>query len=145
MADKVNLVKLTDGPKHSVIQVTYVEDNTTATNVRIDLDTLWDQDIPSKPKPPTKLTICQLWANVSGMEIDLYWENDLGNEFFLTLPSDTATHQDFRCFGGLGYATHQVNGVVEPVIAGMTGDIIITPRGMTAADKYSLIFEFKKD
>jgi len=126
MADAVTSQTLVDGPKTSVLKFTNVSDGTgESAVVKVDVSALADS--------PSKVKIMQAWFATDGMSVDVLFDAT-SNVLAFTAPAGMTDHLDFRSFGGI-----QNNAGT-----GVTGDILFTTRGHTAADTYSIILEVSK-
>lgn len=124
MADAVTSQTLIDGPKNVVVKLTNVSDGTgEAAVLKVDVSAL--------NGAPDRVKINKVHYNVNGMVASLLWDATT-DVVALVLAGDGCF--DFTSFGGL----------INNAGTGVTGDILLTTTGHTAADSYSIILEMAK-
>ena len=131
MADLVASTVMQDGARTAVLRFTNVSDGSgESAVVKVDASALAAMTNGEKS---TNIKIMKCWWSVSGMDVDLLWNAD-ANVHAITLTSDGAGFLDFSSFGGL-----QNNAG-----AGKDGDILLTTRGHTNLDTYTVVLEVSK-
>ncbi len=125
MADLVTSQTLIDGAKNVVMKFTNTSDGTgEAAVLKVDVSAL--------SGAPSRVRIKKIHYSVAGMVARLIWDATT-DVTILDLQGDG--HFDAECFGGL----------YNNAGTGVTGDILLTTVGHTAADSYSIILEMVKD
>ena len=127
MADAVTSQTLVDGAKNTVMKFTNISDGTgEAAVLKVDVSTL--------SGAPSRVRIKRITYCTAGMGVDILWDATT-DVLVWHLPTDNSDTLDFTEIGGL-----QNNAG-----AGITGDIMFTTVGHTAADRYSILLEMIKD
>jgi hypothetical protein len=125
MADTVTTTTIQDGPRNVTMHFTNVSDGTGESLVtKVDASAL--------SGAPTKLSIQQVWYNLSGMDVDLFFVGT-SDTLGLTFSSTDSGHLDFRSFGG-----------IPATGANPTGDIKFSTRNAALGDAYSITLSLKK-
>tara|TARA_R110002020_G_scaffold748_3_gene3721 strand:- start:4046 stop:4444 length:399 start_codon:yes stop_codon:yes gene_type:complete len=131
MADLVASTTIQDGQRLAVMRFTNVSDGSgESAVVKVDASALEAMASGSKS---TNIKIMKCWWTISGMDVDLLWDAST-NVHAISLTSDGAGFLDFSAFGGLPNTAG----------SGKTGDILITTRGHTNLDTYTIILELQK-
>jgi len=127
MADAVTSQTLVDGAKNVVMKFTNISDGTgEAAVLKVDVSTL--------SGAPSRVRIKRIIYCTAGMGVDVLWDATT-DVLVWHLSTDNSDTLDFTEIGGL-----QNNAG-----AGITGDIMFTTVGHTAADRYSILLEMIKD
>ena len=127
MADAVASQTIIDGDKNVVMKFTNISDGTGESAVA-------KVDVSALNGAPSRVRIMKIHAATAGMGVDLLWDATT-DVLAWHVPADTQMTWDFTYHGGLP----------NNAGAGITGDIMFTTIGHTAADRYSLVIEMKKD
>lgn len=123
MADAVNTNVLYSGQAIYVVRFTNLSDGTGETNViKVDRSTLTG---PAGVEP-TNLIIQEMAWNIQGFtSVKIAWDHNT---------DDTAA-----LLSGNGYRNYDgTNGLVDPLSAGGTGDILFTTAGTTSGNTYDI-------
>lgn len=125
MVDAVTSTTIADGPRNAVMHFTNVSDGTgEALVTKIDASAL--------SLAPTKTKILEVWYDLSGMDVDIFFVGS-ADTLGLTLSSTDSGYKDFRSFGG-----------IPPTGADPTGDIKFSTRSAALGDAYSITLAMKK-
>ena len=124
MADAVTSQIIVDGSRNTVVKLTNLSDGTGESAVlKVDVSALTGS--------PAAVKIEKIHYTVSGMVATLLWDATTDVRI-VDLAGDGCF--DFTGFGGLP----------NNAGAGVTGDILLTTTGATAADSYTIILELSK-
>lgn len=131
MADLVASTTIQDGQRLAVMRFTNVSDGSgESAVVKVDASAL---EAMANGNKSTNIKIMKCWWTISGMDVDLLWDAST-NVHAISLTSDGAGYLDFSSFGGLPNTAG----------SGKTGDILITTRGHSNLDTYTIILELQK-
>lgn len=126
MADAVASQTILDGPRNTILKFTNISDGTGESAViKVNVSTLLGA--------PSIVSIQQVWYSLDGMGVNLLWDATT-DIVALTLAQNLSGYLDFRQFGGL-----QNNAGT-----GITGNILFTTVGHSAADRYTIILDVRK-
>ena len=126
MADAVASQTLQDGPRNTVMKFTNISDGTGESAVL-------KVDVSALDTAPTEVRIMKIHYTTNGMSVRILWDATSDVLAWALPENDTGTF-DFTSFGGL----------VNDGGAGVTGDILFTTIGHTAADSYAIVLEMAK-
>ena len=123
MADAVTSQTLHDGPRNCVMKFTNISDGTGESAVlKVDVSALGNA--------PDQVKIMKIHYTTSGMSVRILWDAT-ADVVAWVLPADDSGTFDFTSIGGLS----------NDAGAGVTGDILFTTVGHTAADSYAVVLE----
>lgn len=126
MADAVASQTLHDGPRNCVMKFTNISDGTgEAAVLKVDVSGLGSA--------PDQVKIMKIHYTTSGMSVRILWDATADVVAWI-LPADDTGCLDFTSFGGLS----------NDGGAGVTGDVMFTTVGHTAADTYAVVLEMVK-
>lgn len=126
MADAVASQTIVDGRKNVVMKFTNISDGTGESAVL-------KVDVSALSGAPSTVRIMRCHYVTTGMSVRVLWDATTDVLAFQT-PTDGEGTLDFTAFGGLP----------NNAGAGVTGDIMFTTVGHTAADAYTIILEMEK-
>lgn len=131
MVDAVSTKTLVDGPRNLVMQFTNISDGTGEAAVKkVDVSAL---SAGFRAAACSRVRIERIVGSTSGMSVQLLWDATTDTVAAL-LPSGN----DFD----LDYTKH--GGITNNAGTGITGDIMITTVGHTAADTYDITVHMVK-
>ena len=136
MADAVTSQTIIDTDKRAVIKLTNLSDGSGESSVeKVDVAGLNSRS--SDSAACSRVTIDQIWYDVGGMRLAIYFAAST-NALALVLGGSAAAgnvqgHMDFRSFGGIK------NNASSP-----DGDLDFTTSGHTNLDHYTVILEMRK-
>lgn len=126
MADAVASQTLIDGPRNAVMKFTNVSDGTGESAVL-------KVDVSALSEAPDQVKIMRIHYTTSGMSVRILWDATTDVVAWILPENDTGCF-DFTSFGGLS----------NDGGSGVTGDILFTTVGHTAADTYGIVLELAK-
>ena len=135
MADAVTSQTIVDTDKRAIIKLTNLSDGSGESAVeKVDVAGL---NANAKGETPSRVTIDQIWYDIGGMRLAIYFAAST-NALALTIGGSAAAgnvqgHMDFRSFGGIK------NNASSP-----DGDLDFTTSGHTNLDHYTVILEMRK-
>ena len=130
MADAVSSQTIVDTDKRTVVKFTNLSDGSGEAAVK-------KVDVSALGGAPSRVTIDQIWYDIGGMRLAIYFAAST-NALALTIGGSAAAgnmggHMDFRSFGGIK------NNASSP-----DGDLDFTTSGHTNLDHYTVILEMRK-
>jgi hypothetical protein len=129
MANTVTKQKIADNERNAIVHVWLASDGAAGE--------LTDEvvvDVSDLSGSPSSVEVVRMESTLTGFSATLEWDATTDVPF-LQIPADTLVQSDWRDFGGL-----QNNAG-----AGVTGDIVLTTAGFSAAtDKGHITFWLKK-
>ena len=132
MADAVTSTTILDGTHRALIQITSLSDGTGESAVnKVDVSAL---NARADGTACSGVTIDKVHHSVTGFtQVQLFWDATT-NTIALALAESSNGHMDFKDFGGLP----------NNAGSGKTGDILLTTKGHSSGDTYSITLEMIK-
>tara|TARA_R100001440_G_scaffold39379_1_gene58899 strand:+ start:652 stop:1059 length:408 start_codon:yes stop_codon:yes gene_type:complete len=131
MADAVTSQTIIDGERNCVMKFTNVSDGTGESAVaKVDVSALASN---SDGKSCSEVRVMRISHAIVGMSVQLFLDAT-SNVLLMELAESSNGHMDFKDFGGLP----------NNAGSGKTGDILITTKGHSSGDTYSIVIEMIK-
>ena len=131
MADAVTSQTIIDGERNCVMKFTNVSDGTGESAVaKVDVSALASN---SDGKSCSEVRVMRISHAIVGMSVQLFLDAT-SNVLLMELAESSNGHMDFKDFGGLP----------NNAGSGKTGDILITTKGHSSGDTYSIVLEMIK-
>ena len=131
MADAVTSQTIIDGERNCVMKFTNVSDGTGESAVaKVDVSALASN---SAGTACSEVRVMRVSHAIVGMSVQLFL-NATSNVLLMELAESSNGHMDFRDFGGLP----------NNAGSGKTGDILLTTKGHSSGDTYSITLEMIK-
>ena len=131
MADAVTTQTIIDGERNCVMKFTNVSDGTGESAVaKVDVSALASN---SAGTACSEVRVMRISHAIVGMSVQLFLDAT-SNVLLMELAESSNGHMDFRDFGGLP----------NNAGSGKTGDILITTKGHSSGDTYSIVLEMIK-
>ena len=131
MADAVTSQTIIDGEKNCVMKFTNVSDGTGESAVaKVDVSALASN---SAGVACSEVRVMRVSHAIVGMSVQLFL-NATSNVLLMELAESSNGHMDFKDFGGLP----------NNAGSGKNGDILLTTKGHSSGDTYSIVIEMVK-
>ena len=131
MADAVTSQTIIDGERNCVMKFTNVSDGTGESAVaKVDVSALASN---SAGTACSEVRVMRISHAIVGMSVQLFLDAT-SNVLLMELAESSNGHMDFKDFGGLP----------NNAGSGKTGDILITTKGHSSGDTYSIVLEMIK-
>jgi len=131
MADAVTTQTIIDGERNCVMKFTNVSDGTGESAVaKVDVSALASN---SDGKSCSEVRVMRISHAIVGMSVQLFLDAT-SNVLLMELAESSNGHMDFKDFGGLP----------NNAGSGKTGDILLTTKGHSSGDTYSIVIEMIK-
>ena len=131
MADAVTSQTIIDGERNCVMKFTNVSDGTGESAVaKVDVSALASN---SAGTACSEVRVMRVSHAIVGMSVQLFLDAT-SNVLLMELAESSNGHMDFRDFGGLP----------NNAGSGKTGDILLTTKGHSSGDTYSITLEMVK-
>ena len=131
MADAVTSQTIIDGERNCVMKFTNVSDGTGESAVaKVDVSALTSN---SAGTACSEVRVMRVSHAIVGMSVQLFLDAT-SNVFLMELAESSNGHMDFKDFGGLP----------NNAGSGKTGDILLTTKGHSSGDTYSITLEMVK-
>ena len=131
MADAVTTQTIIDGERNCVMKFTNVSDGTGESAVaKVDVSALASN---SAGTACSEVRVMRISHAIVGMSVQLFLDAT-SNVLLMELAESSNGHMDFKDFGGLP----------NNAGSGKTGDILITTKGHSSGDTYSIVIEMIK-
>tara|TARA_Y100001937_G_scaffold32597_1_gene46522 strand:- start:51 stop:458 length:408 start_codon:yes stop_codon:yes gene_type:complete len=131
MADAVTTQTIIDGERNCVMKFTNVSDGTGESAVaKVDVSALASN---SAGTACSEVRVMRISHAIVGMSVQLFLDAT-SNVLLMELAESSNGHMDFKDFGGLP----------NNAGSGKTGDILITTKGHSSGDTYSIVLEMIK-
>ena len=131
MADAVTSQTIIDGERNCVMKFTNVSDGTGESAVaKVDVSALASN---SAGTACSEVRVMRVSHAIVGMSVQLFL-NATSNVLLMELAESSNGHMDFKDFGGLP----------NNAGSGKTGDILLTTKGHSSGDTYSIVIEMIK-
>ena len=131
MADAVTSQTIIDGERNCVMKFTNVSDGTGESAVaKVDVSALASN---SAGIACSEVRVMRVSHAIVGMSVQLFLDAT-SNVLLMELAESSNGHMDFRDFGGLP----------NNAGSGKTGDILLTTKGHSSGDTYSIVIEMIK-
>ena len=131
MADAVTSQTIIDGERNCVMKFTNVSDGTGESAVaKVDVSALASN---SAGVACSEVRVMRVSHAIVGMSVQLFLDAT-SNVLLMELAESSNGHMDFRDFGGLP----------NNAGSGKTGDILLTTKGHSSGDTYSIVIEMIK-
>ena len=131
MADAVTSQTIIDGERNCVMKFTNVSDGTGESAVaKVDVSALASN---SDGKSCSEVRVMRISHAIVGMSVQLFLDAT-SNVLLMELAESSNGHMDFKDFGGLP----------NNAGSGKTGDILLTTKGHSSGDTYSIVLEMIK-
>ena len=131
MADAVTSQTIIDGERNCVMKFTNVSDGTGESAVaKVDVSALAAN---SAGTSCSEVRVMRVSHAIVGMSVQLFL-NATSNVLLMELAESSNGHMDFKDFGGLP----------NNAGSGKTGDILLTTKGHSSGDTYSIVIEMIK-
>tara|TARA_R100001163_G_scaffold25550_1_gene20970 strand:- start:267 stop:674 length:408 start_codon:yes stop_codon:yes gene_type:complete len=131
MADAVTSQTIIDGERNCVMKFTNVSDGTGESAVaKVDVSALASN---SAGTACSEVRVMRVSHAIVGMSVQLFLDAT-SNVLLMELAESSNGHMDFRDFGGLP----------NNAGSGKTGDILLTTKGHSSGDTYSITLEMIK-
>jgi|TARA_Y100001963_G_scaffold63239_1_gene88141 hypothetical protein len=131
MADAVTSQTIIDGERNCVMKFTNVSDGTGESAVaKVDVSALASN---SDGKSCSEVRVMRISHAIVGMSVQLFLDAT-SNVLLMELAESSNGHMDFKDFGGLP----------NNAGSGKTGDILLTTKGHSSGDTYSIVIEMIK-
>ena len=131
MADAVTTQTIIDGERNCVMKFTNVSDGTGESAVaKVDVSALASN---SAGTACSEVRVMRISHAIVGMSVQLFLDAT-SNVLLMELAKSSNGHMDFKDFGGLP----------NNAGSGKTGDILLTTKGHSSGDTYSIVIEMVK-
>jgi len=131
MADAVTSQTIIDGERNCVMKFTNVSDGTGESAVaKVDVSALASN---SAGVACSEVRVMRVSHAIVGMSVQLFLDAT-SNVLLMELAESSNGHMDFKDFGGLP----------NNAGSGKTGDILLTTKGHSSGDTYSIVIEMVK-
>lgn len=131
MADAVTTQTIIDGERNCVMKFTNVSDGTGESAVaKVDVSALASN---SAGTACSEVRVMRISHAIVGMSVQLFLDAT-SNVLLMELAESSNGHMDFKDFGGLP----------NNAGSGKTGDILLTTKGHSSGDTYSIVIEMVK-
>ena len=131
MADAVTSQTIIDGERNCVMKFTNVSDGTGESAVaKVDVSALASN---SAGVACSEVRVVRISHAIVGMSVQLFLDAT-SNVLLMELAESSNGHMDFKDFGGLP----------NNAGSGKTGDILLTTKGHSSGDTYSIVIEMIK-
>jgi hypothetical protein len=131
MADAVTSQTIIDGERNCVMKFTNVSDGTGESAVaKVDVSALASN---SAGTACSEVRVMRVSHAIVGMSVQLFL-NATSNVLLMELAESSNGHMDFKDFGGLP----------NNAGSGKNGDILLTTKGHSSGDTYSIVIEMIK-
>jgi len=131
MADAVTSQTIIDGERNCVMKFTNVSDGTGESAVaKVDVSALASN---SAGVACSEVRVVRISHAIVGMSVQLFLDAT-SNVLLMELAESSNGHMDFKDFGGLP----------NNAGSGKTGDILLTTKGHSSGDTYSIVLEMIK-
>jgi len=131
MADAVTSQTIIDGERNCVMKFTNVSDGTGESAVaKVDVSALASN---SAGVACSEVRVMRVSHAIVGMSVQLFLDAT-SNVLLMELAESSNGHMDFKDFGGLP----------NNAGSGKTGDILLTTKGHSSGDTYSIVIEMIK-
>ena len=131
MADAVTSQTIIDGERNCVMKFTNVSDGTGESAVaKVDVSALASN---SAGTACSEVRVMRISHAIVGMSVQLFLDAT-SNVLLMELAESSNGHMDFKDFGGLP----------NNAGSGKTGDILLTTKGHSSGDTYSIVLEMIK-
>jgi len=131
MADAVTTQTIIDGERNCVMKFTNVSDGTGESAVaKVDVSALASN---SAGTACSEVRVMRISHAIVGMSVQLFLDAT-SNVLLMELAESSNGHMDFKDFGGLP----------NNAGSGKTGDILLTTKGHSSGDTYSIVIEMIK-
>jgi len=131
MADAVTSQTIIDGERNCVMKFTNVSDGTGESAVaKVDVSALASN---SAGVACSEVRVMRVSHAIVGMSVQLFL-NATSNVLLMELAESSNGHMDFKDFGGLP----------NNAGSGKNGDILLTTKGHSSGDTYSIVIEMVK-
>jgi hypothetical protein len=131
MADAVTSQTIIDGERNCVMKFTNVSDGTGESAVaKVDVSALASN---SAGTACSEVRVMRISHAIVGMSVQLFLDAT-SNVLLMELAESSNGHMDFKDFGGLP----------NNAGSGKTGDILLTTKGHSSGDTYSIVIEMIK-
>ena len=131
MADAVTSQTIIDGERNCVMKFTNVSDGTGESAVaKVDVSALSSN---SAGTACSEVRVLRVSHAIVGMSVQMFL-NATSNVLLMELAESSNGHMDFKDFGGLP----------NNAGSGKTGDILLTTKGHSSGDTYSITLEMVK-
>ena len=131
MADAVTAQTIFDGDKKVIQKFTNISDGSgESAVVKVDVSAL---NANGHSQTCTGVTIEKIWWQCNGMKVQLLFDAS-SNVFCIELGENQSGYHDYTTFGGLP----------NNAGSGKTGDILLTTKGHSSGDTYSITLEMIK-
>jgi hypothetical protein len=131
MADAVTSQTIIDGERNCVMKFTNVSDGTGESAVaKVDVSALASN---SAGTACSEVRVMRVSHAIVGMSVQLFL-NATSNVLLMELAESSNGHMDFKDFGGLP----------NNAGSGKNGDILLTTKGHSSGDTYSIVIEMVK-
>tara|TARA_R100001443_G_scaffold113151_1_gene127499 strand:- start:49 stop:456 length:408 start_codon:yes stop_codon:yes gene_type:complete len=131
MADAVTSQTIIDGERNCVMKFTNVSDGTGESAVaKVDVSALAAN---SAGTSCSEVRVMRISHAIVGMSVQLFL-NATSNVLLMELAESSNGHMDFKDFGGLP----------NNAGSGKNGDILLTTKGHSSGDTYSIVLEMVK-
>ena len=131
MADAVTSQTIIDGERNCVMKFTNVSDGTGESAVaKVDVSALASN---SAGVACSEVRVMRVSHAIVGMSVQLFL-NATSNVLLMELAESSNGHMDFKDFGGLP----------NNAGSGKNGDILLTTKGHSSGDTYSIVIEMEK-
>jgi len=131
MADAVTTQTIIDGERNCVMKFTNVSDGTGESAVaKVDVSALASN---SAGTACSEVRVMRVSHAIVGMSVQLFLDAT-SNVLLMELAESSNGHMDFKDFGG----------IPNNAGSGKTGDILLTTKGHSSGDTYSIVIEMIK-